>query len=343
MELHTISQISKAFNLSTRTLRYYEQIGLITSERAEDYAYRVYTEDTVRRLEQIIVLRKLRIPLGQIAFILKCENATEIIDTFRQSLAEVDDEITALSTIRDIIAGFVSRLDDIIDQNGETIKLSLMDDTALLEAVDALTIRKTPLKDEKTVADLQTANEKLSKLTDRDVRIVYLPPETVAAAHYIGEGCEGVVYGQINKFINESNLHQYKPDFRVFGFNNPISTTAAGTPSAGYEAWVTIPDDMEVQEPLKKKTFTGGLYAAHMIPMGAFDEWALLGQWLLSNSKYDHAWGEVRVTPYDAEMDWAMEEPLNFYNISREWDNGADVQQLDLLFPIKLKENGRGN
>jgi len=29
MELQTISQILKQFNISTRTLRYYEQIGLI--------------------------------------------------------------------------------------------------------------------------------------------------------------------------------------------------------------------------------------------------------------------------------------------------------------------------
>ena len=109
------------------------------------------------------------------------------------------------------------------------------------------------------------------------------------------------------------------------------------TPSAGYEAWVTIPDDIEVPAPLVKKQFSGGLYAAHMIPMGAFEEWGWLRQWVLSNEKFIHAWGEVRVTPHDPEMDWAMEEPLNFYNIVREWDNGADTQQLDLLFPIKLK------
>ena len=96
MELQTISQISRAFNLSTRALRNYEQIGLIQSEKKEDYAYRVYSEDTVKRLQQIIVLRKLRIPLKQIADILKSENTAEIIDTFRLNLSEVDEEITAL-------------------------------------------------------------------------------------------------------------------------------------------------------------------------------------------------------------------------------------------------------
>ena len=72
MELKTISQVTKSLNITTRMLRYYEQIGLIKSERTDNYAYRVYTEDTVRRIEQIIILRKLRISLKQIAVILKC-------------------------------------------------------------------------------------------------------------------------------------------------------------------------------------------------------------------------------------------------------------------------------
>ncbi|MDD4772703.1 MAG: effector binding domain-containing protein [Eubacteriales bacterium] len=340
MNLSTISEVSKNLSVSTRTLRYYEQIGLIESVKKDDYAYRTYDENTVRRLQQILILRKLRIPLKQIVLILKSEDIAEIIDTFRQNLAEVDEEMTALSTIREIINSFITRLNENIRNaalDGVDIKLTMLDDTALLEAADALTVQRTPLKEEKTTADLDQASEKLNRLTDREVRIVYLPPNTVASAHHIGEGCEGIVYGQIAKFISNNNLYERNPGFRSFGFNNPIVCSMENAPSAGYEAWVTIPDDMEVQPPLVKKQFTGGLYAAHMIPMGAFEEWAWLRQWVMSNEKFVHAWGEVRVTPHDKEMDWAMEEPLNFYNISRDWDNGADTQQLDLLFPIKPK------
>ena len=38
MELTTISEILKSMNISTRTLRYYEQIGLIDSVKKDDYA-----------------------------------------------------------------------------------------------------------------------------------------------------------------------------------------------------------------------------------------------------------------------------------------------------------------
>lgn len=68
---HTISQVSRALSVSTRALRYYEEMGLIHSRRIEGYAYRVYDEDTVRRIEQILFLRSVRIPLRDIAVLLR--------------------------------------------------------------------------------------------------------------------------------------------------------------------------------------------------------------------------------------------------------------------------------
>ncbi|HBN84110.1 MAG TPA: MerR family transcriptional regulator, partial [Clostridiales bacterium] len=83
-----------------------------------------------------------------------------------------------------IINSFISRLKESIHQD---IKLNLLDDPTLLEAVDALTVQRTPLKEEKTTADLEQASKKLNKLTNRDVRIIYLPPSTVASAYAVGK------------------------------------------------------------------------------------------------------------------------------------------------------------
>ena len=82
MELQTISQVSKHFSISTRTLRYYEQIGLITPTKKENFAYRVYDMDAITRLRQIIILRKLRIPLKKIAEILHNGDVRVAIETF---------------------------------------------------------------------------------------------------------------------------------------------------------------------------------------------------------------------------------------------------------------------
>jgi len=139
MILTTISEISREMNLSTRTLRYYEQIGLIESIKKDDYAYRAYDEVTVTRIQQILILRKLKIPLKQVGLILQSEDTTAIINAFQQNLAEVDDEITALSTIREIISNFIIRLKESINQD---IKLNLLDDASMTRAENIFLIFK---------------------------------------------------------------------------------------------------------------------------------------------------------------------------------------------------------
>ena len=335
MSLITISEVSKTLNISTRTLRYYEQLGLVCSVKKDGYAYRTYDEAAVNRLKQILVLRKLRIPLRHIALILQSEDAVIIIDAFRQNLAEVDEEITALSTIREIIAGFVDRLNDSIRGSHQGIKLNLLDDSALLDAADALTMPDTLLKAgkaEKTAADLQAADEKLRKLSDRDVRIVYLPPMTVAAIHIAGQDAQGEHAEHLSaiildEFIKNVNLMKLYPAARNFGFNNPDGVPD-DNPAHGYERWISIPEDMEVPAPFVKKHLDGGIYAAHWIPVGAWDEgWLPLHGWVAESDRFDFRWGTV-----DGVCGW-LEEHLNHWN----WNDDGQPLQVDLLMPISAR------
>lgn len=84
-------------------LCYYEEIGLIKSSRIDNYAYRVYDEAAIRRLQQIIILRKLQIPMKQISNILNNQNAIEVIEIFKQNISELDEQITSLSTVKSIL------------------------------------------------------------------------------------------------------------------------------------------------------------------------------------------------------------------------------------------------
>ena len=330
MKLQTISQVSKQFSISTRTLRYYEQIGLITPVKKEDFAYRVYDMETITRLRQIIILRKLRIPLKQIAEILQSANTRVAIETFERNLIEIEDEITALSTIRNVIKTFIDHL------NLESPIFALPDDEGLLEIVDSLTVSKINFKGEKSMEQLKQASEKLSKLEDKDVRIVYLPPMTVAAAYASGEGCEGKALNMINQFVKDSGLLNIKPDARSFGFDCSKEVVGIGEPSHMYEVWVSVPDGMDIPAPLVKRTFSGGLYAAHVLRSWDFEDWRLLGEWVDTSDKYDNDWGSPRWTSLETVSGQGFEETLNFYYYTQ---NGQmENLQLDLLFPIKEKK-----
>ncbi|WP_455714883.1 effector binding domain-containing protein [Anaerosporobacter sp.] len=262
----TVSEVSKAFHVSTRMLRYYEKVGLLVSSRKEDYAYRVYDKIAIRRLQQIVILRKLRIPLRQIAIILDDQEQFESLKILQENISEINGEINALSTIRNILNTFIMRLDHSIQNK---VHLDILEEQELNEIANALILPKLNLKEEHSMTELNNANGILE--SKMDIRIVYLPPSTVVASHYIGDNPEEVAGRELAEFIKKVNLPVEKPDLRVYGFNNP--SPQEGQDSYGYEFWATIPENIEIPEKLKKKEFAGGLYAAHCIKIGDFQEW----------------------------------------------------------------------
>lgn len=320
MKLMTISEVTKTFNVTTRMLRYYDEIGLLPSTRTAEYAYRMYDEAAVRRLQQIITLRKLRIPLKKIARIFN-ENEQAIGEIFQECINELDEEINALQLIRDILSSLIGRINSMADTQ---IRLELLDDADIMSVIQMLSLSKINLKEERSMDDLNKANEILSTL--KDVRILYLPPATVAASHYYGDDPETNAFKPLNEFIRKVQLHKIKPDLRIYGFNNP---TPKADETYGYEFWVTIPDEMEVPEPLQKKSFAGGLYAAHCIKMGDFHEWQLFMQWLMNSQEYEYDEREP------LGMGGSLEEHLNAYSYFECDEETAKVIQLDLLMPIR--------
>ena len=63
-ELIKIKDVSTKYDITARTLRYYEEIGLITSTRNDDYAYRMYDEVAIRRLEQMALYAPIKLKDG---------------------------------------------------------------------------------------------------------------------------------------------------------------------------------------------------------------------------------------------------------------------------------------
>lgn len=326
MDILTISQVSKMYDVTPRMLRHYEKLGLITPIHKEDYAYRLYDRETVRRLQQIIILRKLRIPLKQIETILGDDSGQEALRIMQKSIEELDGEIKSLEKIRSILGALAERLDISVRQKA---RLDMLADTALAEVVNTLTLSRSNLKEKMNMSELNKAEDVLSK--NGSVRIVMLPPFTVASNHVIGKDPEETVGDEINKFIRESRLYEIKPDSRYFGFNHP-NPGILPDGQHGYEVWVTIPDDMEVPPPLVKKHFEGGLFAALTISFPDFHRWAELDKWARESSAYEADYSELGFEI----MGGCLEEHLNWvYSSHMGWpENGIDGQ-LDLLLPIK--------
>ena len=68
--MFTVKQLSKMAGITPRTLHYYDHIGLLKPSQVGDNGYRYYGEESLLRLQQILLYRQLDMPLEDIKHIL---------------------------------------------------------------------------------------------------------------------------------------------------------------------------------------------------------------------------------------------------------------------------------
>lgn len=71
---YTIKKLAALAGVSTRTLRYYDEIQLLVPKRMEGSEYRIYEEAEVDRLQQILFYREMDLELSAIKEILDAES-----------------------------------------------------------------------------------------------------------------------------------------------------------------------------------------------------------------------------------------------------------------------------
>ena len=110
LELIRINEVVESFGISSRTLRYYEEMGLLWSNHPDYKTQRYYDTAALERLKQIIILRKLQIPVKDMVLIFKSENTTTLIQAFVDKLESLDTEISALSELRHLVDDFLHKM-----------------------------------------------------------------------------------------------------------------------------------------------------------------------------------------------------------------------------------------
>ena len=327
-ELQTVTEVSRSYGISARMLRHYEKLGLIGSERKEDYAYRVYRPEDIQRLRQILVLRKLRLSLKEIGAILNDPGPATAISVFEKNVAQMDEELRSLHAVRDVIGEFCNALKQRCALPAGEI---ILRDKQLLALADALSPSSTLIQEERKsmMEELKQADQGGRGM--KDIRIVHLPESDVAAAHVIGDEPEDRAGRMIAEFARKTKLWEKHPGLRLYGFNHPSPMDETGY--HGYEFWITVPEGMEVPAPLEKKHFTGGTYAAHMIQMGNFEEWDPFYETVEQSDEYAYAGNGDPETMFGN-----LEEHLNYHDhIMETTDGEPETQQLDLLIPVRRK------
>lgn len=236
MDLIKITDLSNQLGLSSRTLRYYEEAGLIMSIRPQFEKYRYYDEQNVQRLRQIMVLRKMQIPIKDIVRIYDSREMLDITQVFVDKLNEIDRETTALSELKRIINDFLNKMIEKGIKHISALPLLYEEMDKQLTVRESIGMEQLSEVSERLVRPLDISIVKLPKMRELSSYLKADPrnSDTDAFSHYI----------QMNGIITD-----YHESFEYREYENDVMVSK-------------IDDDFVNDSDFTDFIFGGGLFAA---------------------------------------------------------------------------------
>ncbi len=122
--LFSIGQTAKLFNMNIRTLRYYDQIGLLEPEVVnQETGYRYYSSAQFERLNTIKYLRAIDVPIERIATFFEDRDVDLMRGIFEEQLARVRDKKRELARIEQKIQNRLERIDEAVASQLDAIEV----------------------------------------------------------------------------------------------------------------------------------------------------------------------------------------------------------------------------
>jgi DNA-binding transcriptional MerR regulator len=309
-ELIKISEMSSRYDISARTLRYYEEMGLLLSTRSDDYAYRMYDEEALKRLEQILILRKLNINIKDIKRIFDAAGSEVVLDVLSKKVNNIDDEVALLNELKSIVLDFIVQIKAADFGSGDDIK-------RLYEKASEIETRLVNVDYDGNTADVNRLVDVTGKLAQihqtQNIRIYQFP------------SCKMVSSGDFSFAEENNSSNQFHEWFQTLPQSSPYPKDFLGLGSQEntmcwlhlYNEGMHIPDDFHMID------FTGGLYSVvcDIDEQTPKETWEILNTWLKEHN-FEHdlsrpKLGNILASPEDTKLGYS---------------------QMDYWYPIKLME-----
>jgi len=319
-----IKDVSSKYDITARTLRYYEDMGLLHSTRSDDYAYRMYDENAVRRLEQILILRKLNISIKDIQRVFKASSSDVVLEVLGKKVQNIDEEVALLHELKEIVLGFIDEIEQVNFSDNSDIKLLYNKAKEIEKRLISIDYIGKPSKINRLLEITQRLDKKIP-----DIMVVRVPRFRAVT---VGEqSWEDMFKNGGYMYQLWQHVHLYKNvifdcfDFLLFK-NDKAEWICAVKDNV---------TDADVS-PFKLIDFQGGLYA--MAVSIDEDKDSLqkvedkVGRWIEStNFEFDKGRDVMFNMPYLYEEG----KDTAYMDIEK----GLGYKQMQRYFPIKLKDN----
>lgn len=105
----TIGFLAKAAEVNIETIRYYQRIGLISEPEKPSQGYRVYPQETLKRIKFIKRAQQLGFSLQEIEDLLLLGegNCNDVRLQAEQKRTQIDNQINDLQKLRDTLSNLI--------------------------------------------------------------------------------------------------------------------------------------------------------------------------------------------------------------------------------------------
>jgi MerR family transcriptional regulator, copper efflux regulator len=119
-----IGELAERAGVTPRTIRYYEDLGLLGPNEREGQGFRYYTDAELFRLKKIDALKRMGLSLEEVGEVLPlyCDDPTglrgkrRVLEILQVHLADVEDKIDCLQQLRVDLQSNITRVQKFIEQ-----------------------------------------------------------------------------------------------------------------------------------------------------------------------------------------------------------------------------------
>ena len=271
-DLIKIKEVSERYGITARTLRYYEDTGLINSIRNKDCVYRLYDETAVKKIEQILILRKLNISIRDIQRIFSASDSGVVLEVLEKKVQNIDEEVTLLHELKTVVVDFIHQIKCIDFGNDSDIKLLY----EKAKEVESHLTNVNYIGKPSNISHLVDVTEKLEK--PLDVRVIQLPAmEMIMSPVGNPEEASGALqdfHSWAMKALYNGSENPYGGGLPIFSWNTP----------KGFQFIIRKPEGYVNNMNWEEYYFPGGLYAVFSAWLDEmYPKYGQLKKWLAAN------------------------------------------------------------
>lgn len=323
-DLIKIRDVASKYDITARTLRYYEDMGLLSSSRSEDYAYRMYDPLAIRRLEQILVLRKLNISIKDIQRVFNTSKSDVVLEVLGNKVQKIDDEVSLLHELKGIVLDFIHEIEEV--NFGDNSDIKLLYNKA--KEIETQLINNDYIGKPSNINRLIDITEKLDKKVP-DIMVVNIPKFKAVTTN--DQPWEDMFKEGGYMYQLWQHCHLYEPViFDCFDFLM-IKNDRAEWICAAQEG--VTKDDVT---PFEVYDFQGGLYAMTV----SIDE---DNESIQKVENKVQRWIENTGFELDKNRSVMFNMPYLYENgrdiIYKDIEKGLGYKQMQRYYPIKLRDN----